>query len=200
MVESFAGSRLLVKQSPPPGVSPSVAPDLLLSSGDTRRKHRESSKEENEQRDPDAMYDIVSSPSKGSARLTLKLSRVKLPDVDQSGHPPPRAHMDSDHETDLMNNNQLSREAQELSHRFGAEEQLNCQQVPVRPNSKEVGVISGVAYEDGEMDPLAEMERIERESASERERSSKEVQDKGEFQSDFLNCAFLLFFPTQVCL
>ena len=86
--------------------------------------------------DKNALYDIVSSPSKDSARLTLKLSRVKVPDMDQSGELPLRAHMDPDHEIDLMNNNQLSRDVQDLSHKFGAEEQVNCQQVPVQPNIK----------------------------------------------------------------
>ncbi|XP_023275339.1 nipped-B-like protein A [Seriola lalandi dorsalis] len=177
--ETIERSRLpLIRQSPLPGVPPSAAPDLLLTSADQKKKQRESSKEENDQMDQNTLYDIVSSPSKDSARLTLKLSRVKMPDMDEAGELPPRAHMDSDHETDLMNNNQLSRDAQDLPHRFSAEEQVNCQQLPIRPNTKEVGVISGVVYEDAEIDALAEMDRIERESASERERSSKEVQDK----------------------
>lgn len=196
LLELIAGSRLaLVRQSPSPVVPPSMAPDLLLSSADQRRKQRESSKEENEQREQNTLYDIVSSPSKGSARLTLKLSRVKLPEMDQSEQPPPREQMDSDHEADSMNNNQLSGEAQELVHRSGAEEQVNSQQIPVRPNSKEAGVISGVVCDDGEMDALTEMDRIERESASERERSSKEVQDKGECL--ILPCAFLHCFQSK---
>lgn len=177
-----------------------MAPDLLLSSADQRKKQRESSKEENEQREQNTLYDIVSSPSKGSARLTLKLSRVKLPEMDQSEQPPPRAQMDSDHEADSMNNNQLSGEAQVLAHRPGAEEQVNSQQVPVRTNSKEAGVVSGVVCDDGEMDTFTEMDRIERESASERERSSKEVQDKGEFLCLILPCCLLALFPVQVYL
>ncbi|XP_040014225.1 nipped-B-like protein isoform X2 [Xiphias gladius] len=168
----------LFRQSPPPDMPLGAAPDLLLTSADHKKKQRERCKEENEQMDKNALYDIVSSPSKDSARLTLKLSRVKLPDVDQSGELPLRGHMDLDHETDLMNNNQLSRDAQDLSHKFGVEEQVNYQQVPVQPNTKEIGVIGGVVYDDAEIDALAEIERIECESASERERWSKEVQDK----------------------
>lgn len=158
----------LIMQSPPPEVPPG---DRLLTSADRKKKQKERSREDNEQTDKNASYDIVSSPSKESARLTLKLSRVKFPDMDQSVQAPPRPRVDSDHETDLMNNNQLSRTAQDLSYKLGAEEQANCQQVPARP--KESGVF------DDEMDTLAEIERIERETASERERWSKEVQDKG---------------------
>lgn len=182
----------LIRHSLPPDVPPGAAPDLLLTSADRKKKQRERGEEENEQMDKNALYDIVSSPSKDSARLTLKLSRVKIPDMDQSGDQlPPRAHMDSNHETDLMNNNQLSRDAHDLSHRFGAEEQVNCQQVPLRPNTKEIGV-SVAGYDDAEIDALAEIDRIERESAGERERWSKEVQDKGEFL--LLPCA-IFFFP-----
>ncbi|XP_071378435.1 nipped-B-like protein B [Centroberyx affinis] len=168
----------LIVQSPPPYMSPhDAAPDLLLASADRKKKQKKLSKEENEQMDKDALYDIVSSPSKDSAKLTLKLSRVKS-EMDQSGELPPRADDDSDHDTDLMNNNQLSRTGQDSSHRLGAGEQAGYQQVPIRPNSKQSGVISGVVDDDAEMDALAEIERIERESASEKERCSKEVQDK----------------------
>ncbi|XP_058473856.1 nipped-B-like protein B isoform X2 [Solea solea] len=162
------GSRIpLIRQSP--DVSPGEAADLLLTSADSKKKQRQRNKEENEQAEKNALYDIVGSPSKDSARLTLKLTRVKIPDLDQS---------DTDQETDLMNNNQLSRDSQDLTHKFVAEEQVNCQQVPVRPNTKDIGVVGGPVYEDVEMDTLAEIERIECESASERERWSKEVQDK----------------------
>lgn len=183
-------------QSPPPDVPPGAAPDLLLTSADRKKKQKERSREEYEQAERNASYGIVSSPSKESARLTIKLSRVKFSEMDQSGDLPPRPRVDSDHETDLTNNNnQLSRTAQDLSHRFGAEEQANCQQVPVRPNTKESGVISGVVFDDAEMDTLAEIERIERESASERERWSKEVQDKG-IVCPPLSFVFLHFFKT----
>lgn len=193
----LTGSRPpLIMQSPPPDVPPGAAPDLLLTSAERKKKQKERSKEENDQMDKNALYGIVSSPSKDSARLTLKLSRMKSSDMDQSGELPPTAHIDSDHETDLMNNNnQLSRTAQDLSHRLGAEEQANCHQVPVRPNTKDSGVVSGVVFDDAEIDTLAEIERIERESASERERWSKEVQDKGIVGLP-LPCVFMLFFMT----
>uniref|UniRef100_A0A4W4F758 Nipped-B protein n=1 Tax=Electrophorus electricus TaxID=8005 RepID=A0A4W4F758_ELEEL len=93
----------LILQSPPPYTSPrEAAPDILMDSPDRKKKQKKLIKEEG---DKGAMYDIVSSPSKDSTKLTLKLSRA-------------------------------------------------------------------------EMDALAEIERIERESAIERERCSKEVQDK----------------------
>ncbi|XP_029371793.1 nipped-B-like protein A isoform X2 [Echeneis naucrates] len=165
-------SRLpLIRQSPPASVPPGASPDIPLTPADHKKKQRE-----NELMDQNALYDIVSSPSKDSARLTLKLSRVKIPDMDQSGELVPRAHLDLDHEANLMNHNQLSKDTQDLSQKFVAEEQANYQQVPVRPSINQTGVISGVVYEDA--DSLVEMDRIERDSASERERSSKEVQDK----------------------
>lgn len=180
-------------QSPPLDVPPGAAPDRLLTSADRKKKQKERTKEEAEQMDTNASYDIVSSPSKESARLTLKLSRVKFSDMDQSAELPLRPRVDSDHETDLMNNsNQLSRTVQDLSHTIGAVEQANCQQVPVRPNTKESADVSGVVFDDAEIDTLAEIERIERESASERERWSKEVQDKG-MVCPPLPCAFLHF-------
>ncbi|KAK9532406.1 hypothetical protein VZT92_009788 [Zoarces viviparus] len=172
----------LIMQSPPPDMPPVAAPDSLLTSADRKKKQKERSKEENDPTDRNASYDIVSSPAKESARLTIKLSRVKLSEMDPSGELPLRPRVDSEQETDLTNNNnnnnQLSRTTQDLSHKFGAEEQANCKQVPVRPNSKESGVVGGVVFDDAEIDTLAEIERIERESASEKERWSKEVQDK----------------------
>lgn len=170
-------------QSPPPYISPhdSAAPELPLVSVDREKMHKKLSKEEIEQMDKDALYDIVRSPSKDSAKLTSKLSRVKSSEMDQSGELSPRADDELNHDADLMNNNQLSRTGQASSHRLDAGKQAGCQQAPAHPNTKQSGVISGVVYDDAEMEALAEIERIERESASERERCSKEVQDKGEF-------------------
>ncbi|XP_054468120.1 nipped-B-like protein [Anoplopoma fimbria] len=141
----------LIMQSPPPDIPPVAEPDQHLTSADRKKKQKERSKEENE-----------------------------LSDMDPSEDLPPRQRVDSEHESDLTNNyhNQLSRTAPDLSHKFGAEEQTNRKQFPVRPNSKESGVVSRVVFDDAEMDTLAEIERIERESASEKERWSKEVQDK----------------------
>lgn len=163
-------------QSLLPDVPAGAAPDLLLASAERRKKkQKERSKVENEEMENNTLYGIVSSPSKDSPRLTLKLSRVKSADVDE----PQQGHIDSDQETESINaNNQLSRTAQDLSHEFGVVERANCQQVPVWPNIKDAAVVSGV-FDDAEMDTLAEIERVERDSASERERWSKEVQDKG---------------------
>ncbi len=168
-------------QSPPPDVPPDAAPDLLLTSADRKKKQKERSHENIEDMENNALYGIVSSPSKDSARLTLKLSRVKSPDMDQREELPPRPHVNSDHESDWVNNNtnnQLSRTAADFSCKLGTEEQVNSQHVAVRPNNKDSGG-GGVVFDDAEMETLAEIERIERESANERERWSKEVQDKG---------------------
>ncbi|XP_041825130.1 nipped-B-like protein B [Melanotaenia boesemani] len=170
----------LIMQSPSPDVPQGAAPDLLLSTPDRKKKQRGRSKEENDHMDKNALYDIVSSPSKDSTKLTIKLSRVKIPDVNQSEEHPPVSHMDSDPETVRINSNniQLSNTPQDFSHKFEAEELANCQQVAMQPNSKDTGIIGGIVFDDSEMDAVAEIERIERESASERERCSKEVQDK----------------------
>lgn len=171
-------------QSPPSDVPTGAAPDLVLNSANCKKKEKERSKEENEQLDKNTLYDIISSPSKDSAKLTLKLSRVKIADIDKPKELPSRPHVELDHETDFMNNNsnnQLSRTTPRLPLKLSGEEQANCKQFPFLPNTKETGVVSGAVYDDAEIDTFAEFERIERESASERERWSKEVQDKGEF-------------------
>ncbi|KAM4635314.1 nipped-B-like protein B isoform 2-T2 [Polymixia lowei] len=169
----------LILQSPHPYTTPQdAAPDLLLGSTDRKKKQKKLNKEESEQMDKDALYDIVSSPLKDSAKLTLKLSRVKSSEMDHSGELPPSADDGSDQDTDLIYNNQFSRTAQDPSHRLGTGEQAGYQQVPVLQNTRQAGMVSGVVYDEAEMDALAEIERIERESASERERCSKEVQDK----------------------
>ncbi|XP_072228076.1 nipped-B-like protein B isoform X8 [Leuresthes tenuis] len=170
----------LIMQSPSPEVPHGAASDRLYITADRKKKQRDRSKEENEHVDKNALYDIISSPSKDSTKLTLKLSRVKSADVSHSEEQSPRSHVDSDHETVTMNNNnnRLSSIPQDSSHKLEDEEQTNCPQVAMQPNSKETGIISGVVFDDTEIDALAEIERIERETASERERCSKEVQDK----------------------
>ncbi|KAJ7987132.1 hypothetical protein DPEC_G00335580 [Dallia pectoralis] len=179
--ETPKGSRAgLLLNSPPPYVSPrDGAPDLLLDSPDRKRKQKKLTKEEKEQLDKAAMYDIVSSPSKDSTKLTLKLSRVKSLETDQSGELLPGSE---DKDTDLANNNlQFSRTQPDPDSRLapGPGEQSGCRQVPVLQNTKQAGAaISGAVYDDAEMDALAEIERIERETLIERERCSKEVQDK----------------------
>lgn len=159
-----------------------TAPDVLLMSADRRKKkQKEKSKGESEEMEENTLYGIVSSPSDDSSRLTLKLSRVKTADLDRPRELSQQTHTHSDRETEsVKNNNQLSRTAQDLSRELAAEEQSNCQQVPVWQSTKDSAVVGeGSVFDDAEMDPLAEMERIERETASERERWSKEVQDKG---------------------
>lgn len=176
----------LIMQSPPLDVPQVASPDLLLNNAESKKKQRERIKEENENMDKNVFYDIVSSPSKDSARLTLKLSRVKI-----TGHSEEllqTSPMDSDHDTVVLNNDlQSSASPQDFSHKSEVEEQANCQQDTAQPNTKETGVIGGIVFDDSEIDALAEIERIE--SANERERCSKEVQDKGEicgFMPDYV--------------
>ncbi|KAM9307263.1 nipped-B-like protein B isoform 2-T2 [Pholidichthys leucotaenia] len=162
----------LIMQSPPPDMSRGTAPNLHHTSADRRRRQRERVKEENDHMDENAMYDIVSSPQKDSGRLTLKLSRVKVSDVNQSKEPPPDVDMEKDHKSSMLydNHNQLPKAGQDV------DDQANCQQVAAQQKPNEAGVISGAVLEDTEMDALAELERIE--SDSDRERWSKDVQDK----------------------
>uniref|UniRef100_A0A8C1JHC5 Nipped-B protein n=1 Tax=Cyprinus carpio TaxID=7962 RepID=A0A8C1JHC5_CYPCA len=108
----------LILQSPPPYTSPrDAAPDLLLDSPERKKKQKKLMKDEGGK---GAMYDIVSSPTKDSTKLTIKLSRVKSSETEQSAEP-----------------------------------------LSAVEHAKQPGI-----------------ERIERESAIERERCSKEVQDK----------------------
>nr|XP_023664180.1 nipped-B-like protein [Paramormyrops kingsleyae] len=197
-----AGSRPpLILQSPPPYASPrDAAPDLLLDSPERKKRQKKLSKEEKEQADKAAMYDIVSSPSKDSTKLTLRLSRVKSSELDPSGELPAGMEPGFDPEGDVPVNSlpyggaQLLHAPQEPGSRAGSGQYLaageptsylQAPQVPALPNAgvlpaKEPthGVASSTPYDEVEMDALAEIERIERESAIERERCSKEVQDK----------------------
>lgn len=161
-----------------------AAPDVLLMSADRRKKkQKEKSKAESAETEESTLYGIVSSPSEDSPRLTLKLSRVKSGDADRPRDLSHQTHAHSDYEDkSVKDHNQPPRTDQDLSEDTGLEEQLNCQQVPVWQSTKEASTAvaaEGAAFDDVEMDPLAEMERIERETACERERWSKEVQDKG---------------------
>ncbi|MGH0126190.1 UNVERIFIED_CONTAM: hypothetical protein FKN15_005586 [Acipenser sinensis] len=218
-----AGSRPpLILQSPPPYASPRDGPpDILLDSPDRKKKQKKMkmSKEEKEQADKAAMYDIISSPSKDSTKLTLRLSRVKSSEMDPQEDLLPGMEIGTDPEGDLAYNNlpyvgqppkqpvapqdlhqSLNVAAQCLSQNEQAAF-LQAQQVPVLQQNTSVvsakqpqpatlqpqgappqqGVtqpMSVTPYDEVEMDALAEIERIERESAIERERCSKEVQDK----------------------
>ncbi|XP_029115447.1 nipped-B-like protein A isoform X1 [Scleropages formosus] len=173
-----AGSRPpLILQSPPPYTSPRHGPpDLLLDSPDHKKKQKKlkMSKDEKEQTDKSAMYDIVSSPTRDSTKLTLRLSRVKSSETDPSGELLPGMESGADTEGDMAFNSlpystgQLPRTPQDSAG------YVQAQQL----SSKQPGAAGNAPYDEVEMDALAEIERIERESAIERERCSKEVQDK----------------------
>ncbi|MGH0176631.1 UNVERIFIED_CONTAM: hypothetical protein FKN15_073655 [Acipenser sinensis] len=212
----------LILQSPPPYASPRDGPpDILLDSPDRKKKQKKMkmSKEEKEQADKAAMYDIISSPSKDSTKLTLRLSRVKSSEMDPQEDLLPGMEIGTDPEGDLAYNNMsyvgqppkppvdpqdLHRSLNVAAQCLSQNEQavlLQAQQVPVLQQNTSVvsakqpqpptlqpqgappqqGVtqpLSVTPYDEVEMDALAEIERIERESAIERERCSKEVQDK----------------------
>ncbi|MBN3318194.1 NIPBL protein, partial [Atractosteus spatula] len=212
-----AGSRPpLILQSPPPYTSPRDAPpDLLMDSPDRKKKQKKMkmSKEEKEQADKAAMYDIISSPSKDSTKLTLRLSRVKSSEMDPQGDLLPGMDNSPDPEGDMAYNNMQyagqppkTPAAPQDVHRTNATQCLTqneqagflpAQQVPVLQNTAVASakqpqppgvpmpgapaqpLSATTPYDEVEMDALAEIERIERESAIERERCSKEVQDKG---------------------
>ncbi|XP_078106968.1 nipped-B-like protein A isoform X2 [Sander vitreus] len=150
----------LILQSPPPyAASPREGgPDQKQQL--QQRKKAPAVKEEKD------MYDIVSSPNKDSTKLTLKLSRVKSNESDTPGDVLPGMDENSDN----------------------MEAELGFQQVPVLQQNlarlqqqQQTGGASGLQppsspYDEAELDALAEIERIEREAAS--EKCSKEVQDK----------------------
>ncbi|XP_063310052.1 nipped-B-like protein isoform X2 [Pelobates fuscus] len=205
------GSRPLILPTTPSYASPRDAhPDILLDSPDRKQKKQKKlklSKDEKEQSEKSAMYDIISSPSKDSTKLTLRLSRVRSSEMDQQGDLLPSMEDSSVSEGDSSFNIQYPGHTSktpitphDISRPLNAaacfQEQtdfLHVQQVPVlQPNTsaaakppqppvaqsqpQQTGSIT--PYDEVELDALAEIERIERESAIERERSSKEVQDK----------------------
>ncbi|XP_061623951.1 nipped-B-like protein A isoform X2 [Phyllopteryx taeniolatus] len=155
-----SGSRPpLILQSPPPYAPSPREGGLDQKQQIQQRKKIPAVKEEKD------MYDIVSSPNKDSTKLTLKLSRVKSNESD----PPGDAMPGMEHNTDNM------------------EAELGFQQVPVLQQNlgarhqQQAGGIAGLQppsspYDEVELDALAEIERIEREAAS--EKCSKEVLDK----------------------
>ncbi|OCT98781.1 hypothetical protein XELAEV_18011015mg [Xenopus laevis] len=206
------GSRPLILQTqPPPYSSPRDAPpDILLDSPDRKQRRPKKlklSKDDKEQTEKSAMYDIISSPSKDSTKLTLRLTRVRSSEMDQQGDMLSNMENSNLSEGDAAFNAQFPGNAsktpvtpQDLSRPLNAaacfqeqSEFLQVQQVPVlQPNTsaaakppqplvaqsqpQQTGNIT--PYDEVELDALAEIERIERESAIERERFSKEVQDK----------------------
>ncbi|XP_066458515.1 nipped-B-like protein isoform X2 [Eleutherodactylus coqui] len=203
------GSRSLILQSqPPPYTSPRDAPpDILLDSPDRKQKKLKKlkiSKDEKETSEKSAMYDIISSPSKDSTKLTLRLSRVRSSEMDQQGDILSGMENSNVSEGDSSFSVQYPGHTsktpvtpQDINRPLNAaacfQEQNEFLQVPVlQPNTsatakpsqppvaqsqtQQTGNIT--PYDEVELDALAEIERIERESAIERERFSKEVQDK----------------------
>ncbi|KAG8131164.1 hypothetical protein E2320_017973 [Naja naja] len=211
------GSRppLILPSQPPPYSSPrDVPPDILLDSPERKQKKQKKMKlvkDEKDQTEKAAMYDIISSPSKDSTKLTLRLSRIRSSDMDQQDDMLSGLENSNASEGDISFNVQYPGQTsktpvtpQDINRPLNAaqclpqHEQtafLQAQQVPVlqpntsvsakqpqnplvqtHPQVSQHGTIT--PYDEVELDALAEIERIERESAIERERFSKEVQDK----------------------
>ncbi|KAM3849697.1 LOW QUALITY PROTEIN: nipped-B-like protein B [Diretmus argenteus] len=152
----------LILQSPPPyAASPREGgPDPKQ-----QLQQRKKGPAVKEQKD---MYDIVSSPNKDSTKLTLKLSRVKSNESDTPGEVMPGMDQNSDNMEAELGFQQVP----VLQQNLGARQQQASQQTggtsSLQPPSS--------PYDEAELDALAEIERIEREAAS--EKCSKEVQDK----------------------
>ncbi|KAM4576412.1 nipped-B-like protein A isoform 2-T3 [Odontesthes bonariensis] len=161
----ISGSRPpLILQSPPP-YAPSPrdgGPDQKLQL--QQRKKALTVKEEKD------MYDIVSSPNKDSTKLTLKLSRVKSNESDPPGDVVPGMDQNSDNIEAELGFQHVPVLQQNLAARL--------QQQHVSQQAGGAGVLQPPSspYGEAELDALAEIERLEREAAS--ERCSKEVQDK----------------------
>ncbi|XP_077571066.1 nipped-B-like protein A isoform X3 [Stigmatopora nigra] len=167
---SPAASEGATKRSRPPLILQSPPPYVLSprEGGPDHKQQLQQRKKIPTVKEEKDMYDIVSSPNKDSTKLTLKLSRVKSNESDPPGDGVPGL----DHNSDNM------------------EAEMNFQQVPVlqqnliarhNQGSQQAGGAVGFQgpsspYDEVELDALAEIERIEREAAS--EKCSKEVQDK----------------------
>ncbi|XP_032062792.1 nipped-B-like protein isoform X1 [Aythya fuligula] len=210
------GSRppLILQSQHPPYSSPrDVPPDILLDSPERKQKKQKKmklGKDEKDQTEKAAMYDIISSPSKNSTKLTLRLSRVRSSDMDQQDDMLSGLENSSVSEGDIPFNVQYPGQTsktpvtpQDVNHPLNTAQCLPQHeqtaflqaQVPVLQQNTSVaakqpqtpvvqtqqqvsqqGTIT--SFDEVELDALAEIERIERESAIERERFSKEVQDK----------------------
>ncbi|XP_024909157.1 nipped-B-like protein A isoform X2 [Cynoglossus semilaevis] len=153
---SPAGSEGTPKASPREG-----APDLK------QHIHQRMMTKVKEEKD---MYDIVSSPNKDSRKLTLKLSRVKSNESD----PPGDNASGMEQNTDNMEAEQGYQQVPVLQQNVAA----RLQQLPLPHQAGSGGGLQPPSspYDEAELDALAEIERIEREAAS--EKCSKEVQDK----------------------
>eukprot|EP00066_Takifugu_rubripes_P024592 XP_011613858.1 PREDICTED: nipped-B-like protein isoform X2 [Takifugu rubripes] len=150
--------------SPPPYVPSAREGGLDQKQQLQQRKKIPAVKEEKD------MYDIVSSPNKDSTKLTLKLSRVKSNESDSAGDVVPGMDQTADSMDSELGFQQVPVLQQNLAAR------LQQQQI-----SQQAGIVAGLhppssPYDEAELDALAEIERIEREAAS--EKCSKEVQDK----------------------
>uniref|UniRef100_A0AAX7T263 Nipped-B protein n=1 Tax=Astatotilapia calliptera TaxID=8154 RepID=A0AAX7T263_ASTCA len=161
----------LILQSPPP-----YAPSPREGVPDQKQQLQQRKKVPIVKEEKD-MYDIVSSPNKDSTKLTLKLSRVKSNESDPPGEMFVSVNISGDVMPGMDQNSD------------NMEAELGFQQVPVLQQNlgarlqhqQQVGGASGLQppsspYDEAELDALAEIERIEREAAS--EKCSKEVQDK----------------------
>ncbi|XP_056888112.1 nipped-B-like protein A isoform X4 [Takifugu flavidus] len=158
------GSRPPLILSPPPYVPSAREGGLDQKQQLQQRKKIPAVKEEKD------MYDIVSSPNKDSTKLTLKLSRVKSNESDSAGDVVPGMDQTADSMDSELGFQQVPVLQQNLAAR------LQQQQI-----SQQAGIVAGLhppssPYDEAELDALAEIERIEREAAS--EKCSKEVQDK----------------------
>ncbi|XP_069897142.1 nipped-B-like protein isoform X3 [Dipodomys merriami] len=217
------GSRqplILPSQSMPCSSPRDVPPDILLDSPERKQKKQKKmklGKDEKEQSEKAAMYDIISSPSKDSTKLTLRLSRVRSSDMDQQEDMLSGMENSNVSENDIPFNVQYPGQTsktpitpQDVNRPLNAAQCLSQQeqtaflpanQVPVLQQNTSVATKQpqtcvvqnqqqvsqqGPIYDEVELDALAEIERIERESAIERERFSKEVQDKGSIDQSVL--------------
>ncbi|XP_030271805.1 nipped-B-like protein A isoform X1 [Sparus aurata] len=149
----------LILQSPPP-----YAPSPRDGGPDQKQQLQQRKKAPAVKEEKD-MYDIVSSPNKDSTKLTLKLSRVKSNESDPPGEGMPG--MDSDNMETELGFQQVPVLQQNLAVRLQLQQQAGGASGLQPPSSP---------YDEAELDALAEIERIEREAAS--EKCSKEVQDK----------------------
>ncbi|XP_058536001.1 nipped-B-like protein isoform X4 [Ochotona princeps] len=217
------GSRpplILQSQSLPCSSPRDVPPDILLDSPERKQKKQKKmklGKDEKDQNEKAAMYDIISSPSKDSTKLTLRLSRVRSSDMDQQEDMLSGMENSNVSENDIPFNVQYPGQTsktpitpQDVNRPLNAAQCLSQQeqtaflpanQVPVLQQNTSVATKppqtsvvqnqqqvsqQGPIYDEVELDALAEIERIERESAIERERFSKEVQDKGSIDQSVL--------------
>lgn len=205
-------SLILQSQSLPCSSPRDVPPDILLDSPERKQKKQKKmklGKDEKDQNEKAAMYDIISSPSKDSTKLTLRLTRVRSSDMDQQEDMLSGMENSNVSENDIPFNVQYPGQTsktpitpQDVNRPLNAAQCLSQQeqtaflpanQVPVLQQNTSVATKQpqtsvvlnqqqvsqqGPIYDEVELDALAEIERIERESAIERERFSKEVQDK----------------------